>query len=456
MLIKLFLTFLFIVVGFFLWLSYENPKSVEFYLFGREFETDLPVLMVSSFVVGALLVFIGTLIRDIKHAIQNYKKLREMRKAESVKEEMNKGMDYLIRGNLKKAKNHFIEVLKKDPYQLDTYLKVSEIAIKEGNQDEGIHWLERARLIDMKNIEIMLRQAELYHMMKRYDEAIYILNEALNIDENNIQTLRDLRSIYQENKRWQDAIRIQKSILKLIKGKQIEEEETLFLLGLKYEYANELLKRGGKENLEEALKEAREIIKERKTFQPGFILLGDIYLRMGKWVSAGKVWGKSFSRFKSIIFILKLEELYLNREDPSTLIRIYQRAIKHNPDNWELRFFFAKLCLRLEMLDEALEEIEEISLKLRDFPALHRLLAEIYLHKKDFNRAANEFEKTFELSGTAYIPFICSVCERESKEWIAYCPQCGKWATYKIKSSEKLANLPMPSLTEEPHIFFGS
>lgn len=456
MLVKLFLTFLFLVVGFFLWLSYENPKPIEFQLFGRIFETDLPVLMVSSFVIGALLVFIGTIIRDIRHAVQNYKKSRQIRKAESVKEELNRGMDCLIRGNLKKAKNHFIEALKKDPTQLDTYIKLSEIAIKEGDKDEGIYWLERARVIDMRNIEIMIRQAELYQMMKRYDEAIHILNEALNIDENNIQTLRNLRKIYHEAKRWQDAIRVQKSILKLIKGKQMEGEETLFLLGLKYEYAKELLKRGDKESLEEALKEAKEIIKERKTFQPGFILLGDIYLRMGRWVSAGKVWGKSFSRFKSIIFILKLEELYLSREDPSTLIRIYQRAIKHNPDNWELRFFFAKLCLKLEMLDEALEEIEEISLKLRDFPAIHRLLAEIYLHKKDFNRAAKEFEKTFELSGTAYIPFICSSCERESREWIAYCPQCGKWATYQVKGGEKLSTISIPSLPEESQIFFGS
>lgn len=456
MLVKLFLTFLFIIVGFFLWLSYENPKSVEFYLFGRAFETDLPILMISSFVVGALLVFIGTLIRDIRHAIQSYKKSREIRKAESVKEEISRGMDCLIRGDLRKAKSHFIEVLKKDPSQLDTYIKLSEIAIKEGDQNEGLHWLERARLIDMKNIDIMIRQAELYQMMKRYDEAIHILNEGLNIDEHNIQILKNLRKIYHETKRWQDAIRIQKSILKLIKGKQVEEEETLFLLGLKYEYAKELMRQGGRENLEEALKEVKEIIKERKTFQPGFILLGDIYLRMGKWVSAGKVWGKSFSRFKSIIFILKLEELYLSREDPSTLIRIYQRAIKHNPENWELRFFFAKLCLRLEMLDEALEEIEEISLKLKDFPALHRLLAEIYLHKKDFNRAAKEFEKTFELSGTAYIPFICNVCERESREWIAYCPQCGKWSTYNVKSGEKLATLSIPSLPEESHLFFGS
>jgi tetratricopeptide (TPR) repeat protein len=169
---------------------------------------------------------------------------------------------------------------------------------------------------------------------------------------------------------------------------------------------------------------------------------------MGKWASAGKVWGKSFTRFNSIIFILRLEDLYLDREDPSTLLRIYQRALRHNPNNWVIAFFYAKLCLRLEMLDEALEVVNEISLRLKDLPAIHRLLAEIYLHKKDFGRAAQEFEKTFELSGTSYLPFSCSVCEKESIEWVAYCPQCHQWSTYTIKEDVKTVHVPSPSFSE--------
>ena len=452
MLVKLLLSFLFIVIGFFLWLSYQNPMDVEFHFFGKTFETDLSILMISSFVLGAMLVFISTLARDAKRAIESYQKSREKRREESLKEELNKGMDVFLQGNLPKAKTHFIEVLKRDPTQIDLYLRLSEIALKEGNDQDALHWLGRAELIDMKNIDILLRQAGVYQRMKRFDEAIRALNRAIGLDETNLKALKSLRQIYLDSRRWEEAIRIQRSILKFTKGKQAEEEETLFYLGLKYERARDLLNRGGEQNLENALKEAKEIIRERKTFQPGFVLLGDIYLQMGRWATAGKVWGKSFTRFKSIVFILRLEELYLSREDPSTLLRIYQRVLKHDPENWVLAFFYAKLCLRLEMLDEALEEINEISLRVKDFPALHRLLAEIYLHKKDFSRAAQEFEKTFELSGTSYLSFFCTTCERESKEWIAYCPQCHQWSTYTIKEAEKAISLPSPSFPERVHL----
>jgi len=451
MLVKLLLSFLFIVIGFFLWLSYENPMDVKFHFFGKTLETDLSILMISSFVLGAMLVFIGTLARDTKRAIQDYLKSHQKRKEESLKEELNKGMDVFLRGDLAKAKSHFMEVLKRDPSQIDLYLRLSEITLQEGNDQDALHWLGRAELIDMRNIDILLRQAEVYQRMKRFDEAIRTLNRAIGLDETNIKALKNLSQIYLDSRRWEEAIRIQRSILKFTKGKQAEEEETLFYLGLKYERARDLLAGGGEKNLENALKEVKEIVRERKTFQPGFVLLGDIYLLMGRWASAGKVWGKSFTRFKSIIFILRLEELYLSREDPSTLLRIYQRALKHDPENWVLAFFYAKLCLRLEMLDEALEEINEISLKVKDCPALHRLLAEIYLHRKDFSRAAQEFEKTFELSGTSYLSFFCTTCERESKEWIAYCPQCHQWSTYTIKEAEKAILFPS-SFSERVHL----
>src|SRR4030043_1106992 len=324
MLVKLLLSFLFIVIGFFLWLSYENPMDVEFHFFGKTFETDLSILMISSFVLGAMLVFIGTLARDAKRAFEDYRKSHQKRKEEFLKEELNKGMDVFLRGDLAKAKTHFIEVLKRDPAQIDLYLRLSEIALQEGNDEDALQWVGRAKLIDLKNIEVLLHQAGVSQRTKRFDEAIRTLNRAIGLDETNIKARKSLRQIYLTSGRWEEAIRIQRSILKLTKGKQAEEEETLFYLGLKYERARDLLNRGGEQNLESALKEVKGIVREGRPFHPGFVLLGDIYLQMGRWASAGKVWGKSFTRFKSIVFILRLEELYLSREDPSTLPRSSQ------------------------------------------------------------------------------------------------------------------------------------
>ncbi len=246
MLVRLLLIMILIVISLFCWISLENPLDIEFHLFGETLSTSVSALMITSFVLGALLVFISTLARDAKRAIEGYQKSRQIRKGQSLKEELNKGMDDFLRGDLAKAKTHFIEVLKKDPSQIDLYFRLSEITLKEGNDEEALHWLERARLIDMRNVEILLREADLYQRMKRFDEAIRTLNRAISFDETNLKALKCLREIYLESQRWEEAIRIQKSILKFTKGKQAEEEETLFYLGLKYEHARELLNRGAR------------------------------------------------------------------------------------------------------------------------------------------------------------------------------------------------------------------
>jgi len=78
--VRLVLSFLFIVMGFFIWLSIENPLGVEFHFFRETFETELSILMISSFVLGAMLVFIGTLARDTKRAVEDYLRSRQKRK----------------------------------------------------------------------------------------------------------------------------------------------------------------------------------------------------------------------------------------------------------------------------------------------------------------------------------------------------------------------------------------
>ena len=445
--VRILLILTLIIITLFCVLSFLNPVDIEFHFFGKVVDTDLSILMISSFVLGVLLVFLGTLTRDARRAFAEFQKSRKRKREEALKEEMDRGVEAFLRGDLAKAKAHYEEVLKRDPTQVDLYVRLSEIAQREAKNEEALRWVEKASLIASRNTSVLLHEAALRRKMEQVPEVIRILDRIIDLEPGNLKALKCLREVYLENGRWEEALQTQKAVLKHTKGKQAEEEETLFYLGLKYEHVKDLLSRGGGTPSEAILKEAKEIVREEKNFLPGYLLLGELYQRMGKWKVAGNIWGKGFKRFQSVIFLLRLEDLYLGRGDPNTLLRIYQRAMETYAGNNVLPFFYAKLCLRLEMLDEALEELDLISLRRKDFPALHRLLAEIYLHKKDFSRAAQEFEKTFELSGTSYFPFICTSCQRESKEWVAYCPQCHRWSTYAIPEGERVASSPPLALT---------
>ncbi len=151
MLIRLLLIAILVVVSLFCWLSLENPLDIEFRFFGETLRTSVTALMISSFVLGAILVFASTLARDVKRAFESYRQSRQKRKAQSIQEVFNRGMDCYLRGDLGKAKLHFSEVLRRDPTQIDLYLRLSEIDAKEGRGEEAIYWLERARWIEKRS-----------------------------------------------------------------------------------------------------------------------------------------------------------------------------------------------------------------------------------------------------------------------------------------------------------------
>ena len=77
-------------------------------------------------------------------------------------------MEAFLRGDLAKAKSHYGEILKRDPTQIDLYLRLSEIAEREGKDEEALRWVEKATLIDSRNVTLLLREATLRQKMKQF------------------------------------------------------------------------------------------------------------------------------------------------------------------------------------------------------------------------------------------------------------------------------------------------
>lgn len=68
-------------------------------------------------------------------------------------------------------------------------------------------------------------------------------------------------------------------------------------------------------------------------------------------------------------------------------------------------FFYARLCLKLEMIDEAIDVLKTLLAEEKEFRGLHRAMAEAYIHRSKFEDAVKEFSKAFPMSQCIY-PFI--------------------------------------------------
>ena len=159
MIVRLLLILTLLIISLFCWLSFTQSHGCGVLFFrqnhyNRSSHPD-DYLLCARGAVGVC----GDLGSRCQTGDSNIRRSRQEKKRQFLKEEFSRGMDNLIRGDLTKAKGHFGEVLKKDPTQIDLYLRLSEINYKEGKSEEALHWLERARLIDLNNVDILLRES---------------------------------------------------------------------------------------------------------------------------------------------------------------------------------------------------------------------------------------------------------------------------------------------------------
>ena len=415
------------------YLYYLNPVGVTFhYAKGSYIETTLSVLLVASFFIGALIIFLIYSVRDISRTLRERKGKKEQ---EQLWDIFYSATDALFKNDLPKAEKQILAYLKKRPDDPKVYLKLVDIYQKAGKPKKAIETLEKAKGLQFDQLEIFFKEAQIYKDIQDHAGAIKVLKAILAFDQSNRDAMKELRDMYIKNEQWEEAIKLQKSIVKLSSKKDFDQEKRL-QRGLRYEHARFMAERDKDEK--EGIKELKDIIKEDPFFSPPQVLLGELLSRAGETKEAIKVWRKGFEKTHEIIFLSKLEDHYLSEEDPRGILRLYLSAMGEDPQNIVIPFFYARLCLRLEMIDDALEKLQEMETHLADHPSYHYLLAEVYAHRGDYERAAEQYREGLQLEGGAYVPYRCTNCQKEVRTWLPQCPSCNQWGTFTTCSREEV------------------
>jgi tetratricopeptide (TPR) repeat protein len=152
---------------------------------------------------------------------------------------------------------------------------------------------------------------------------------------------------------------------------------------------------------------------------------------------AGRVYGRGYSKTGHIIFLSKMEDLYIDRGDPGVILKIYRRILDISPKNNLIEFLYARLCLRLEMIDEAIDMLNTLESEGVDFKGLHKAMAEAYIHRGQMEKAVEEFKYAFPAEHV-YIPFRCDNCQSQKVEWGDFCLNCYSWNTINVRKEDFL------------------
>jgi tetratricopeptide (TPR) repeat protein len=423
-----FLLFFLFFLGY-VYISLMNPDSAKLYVGrGRYYETTVANYVAASFAIGVILSIIASFFTEINRGLAAWRQRRNEKRKAEVQALFEKAKLYEMKGEPEKAADYAQRVIRTFPDMEEPYIFLAEMHIARKEFDKAGEVLTNAQKSFGVKESILFKKIRVLRGLKDIDGMERQLRELLRINESNLEAMSMLRDVLIGRQQWAEALEVEKRIRKQIKT----PDESQRLLGLQYAKAKELFEKGDERLYDQIVKDIREITEGDKRFIPAYLLAAEVYRKMGKLDDAGRVYGRGFSKTGHVVFLQKMEELYIQRGEPGVVLNIYRRLIEVAPRNQFLIFLYARFCLKLEMIDEAIELLNSLMDEEKEFRGLHRAMAEAYMHRGEFGDAAKEFGKAFPIS-KAYVPFYCEKCQSVKEEWTDFCESCNSWNTVNIR-----------------------
>jgi tetratricopeptide (TPR) repeat protein len=447
--LRLFLLLIIVMAIGFTHISILNSAIIKFNLTpGRSVQIALSELTLIAFSLGAGIVLIGTLIKDAMVSTRHWKEKRVLGKKESANKKLSKAWNLLYQGKLTAALESVNGILAVVPENRSAHLLKASIFREQGNYIEEIDTLTSVKNMDPSNVDSYFLLAEAHECAGNIDSAIEVLSP-LRKQEEYKRILEKLRDLHIKKGEWVKAFEIQKSILKKKADPTAKDRETL--IGLKFELARFAFETG---KIDEAEKRLKELIKEHSSFTPSYIILQDLYLQKSFVSAAMDLLITGYRNTKDPINLIKLEDIAIEAEMPGSLLEIYSNVKSEFENDFTLILFYGKFLLRLEMVDEAMEQFLKAQQIDSDNASVHIFLAETYRRRNRLQDAADEYNKAFAYKRRYLVPFSCSGCSETIIKWKPYCSQCQKWNMFSINfgdtkkveeiRAEAMQKVPLP------------
>ncbi len=356
--------------------------------------------------------------------------------------QLESGLDSIARKDLAAARRALHHGRKHDVTQTASRLALADLHLRDGHHAQALELLEEERAANPASVRVSLAKARVLEADGRPAEAATELRRALREVGPSIGLVEALRDLLQREQSWEEAYATQQHLVRLLREARSPalEGEAERLTSLRYEVARLRLDQG---KTEDAIAALRDIVKRSPRFVPAAVTLGDAYVARGQDAEALKVWEKTFKSESQLVLLDRLEELALKQGDPSRMLRVYQESIQRDPKNMVVRFMYGKYCLKLEMVEEALEQFDQLEANGVHLVELAVLRGEAHHRRNHLDAAVQEFRKAAHMDGMRY---VCRSCGARSPRWEARCHDCQKWDTVRSAARVEIEGQARPAV----------
>ncbi len=443
-----FLLLIILFLAFFIYFSGLNPHEVAIVFFpDHQLTASVPLVVVGCILLGLVIGYLAHLYGAASYFFKDWRRSRIVKRDQEVAALHLEGKGYLAAGDYKKARRVLQKALSIEGSRITVLLTLAKLSLAEGDVKGAISLLQRSRKLAPENIAVLIGLAEAHLAASQQEEAMAVFSQILEIENDSPRALSALRDIYLEQNRWRDALELQKRLVKKNISGSLAAEKAM-LNGLRFESACRAREDGQQD---QALAELQSLMKDAPDFLPARVILGDILEETGRQEQAAKTWQEGYDRSGRSVFLSRLEDLAMAEEDPSGLLNFYRKKVQERPDDLTLHLFYGKFCLRLEMIEEALEQFSEVEKTGADFPLLHLLLAETHVRRQRLSDAVQEYRQALGGSDRFRWEYVCQQCGEPSKDWQGRCERCGVWGSQQLTGHHLIKGAPASELREIHH-----
>lgn len=404
-----------------IYLSWLNPTPVQFRL-SREWAIDgyVGALMMAAFTAGASFILLVASVGAARRALQGWRSERRRRRAQRIEEWEERGEQMVWQGDVQRGRALLQKALQKRPEDSSVVLALAASFRDSGELHRARGVLYDAATQANSDPEILYALAEVHRATGEHGPYLECLERLRALYPRAPRVLRSLRDAYEAALRWQDALPLQEALLDEVRDPEAIVRERQRLLALRYQCASQIT------DPKARLRALESLADGRAPALPLMVSVGDALVAGGKSDEASILWERALRSNPRTVLVERLASIASDPKHRERLRTVLRKLRTDSVDSNAVHVWAAQLILADGDAEGAARELEALP----GNESAKRLAIRLWV---DIHRARGHLDQALaaSLEATETQPYHCRTCGAASDAWIAYCPSCRDWDSYR-------------------------
>jgi tetratricopeptide (TPR) repeat protein len=407
------------IVGYLSWL---NPTAVTFHWSPtRSVDAPLAALIIFAFVVGVLAVLSVVLMQAGRRAVTTWRTGRQQRRTERIDTWADQGEQLLWQGDVQQGRSLLHKAWRRRPEDARAVLALAASFRETGEGQRARLALEEAARHHHTHPGVLLALADAHRAVGDQGASLEALERLRALHPRAPRVLQTLRDRYVEAERWAHAAAVQETLLGELRQPDDTERERQYLTVLRHQAALQLGDPAARVHALEALTERRSVSV------PIAVSLGDSLLEDGRRDEAWAVWERALRSIPRTVLVERLAAIATEPQHRDRLRSVLQKLRPDQVQFDNVRLLSAGLHLVDGNTDAAGLQLDAVHAPATAPALLHRLWGDLHRQRGQLELAVAAYAR----GHGKHRGDRCTVCQRAAADWVAWCPACRSWDSYR-------------------------